>query len=128
MLEVTAAVIRSGARFLLCQRPAGKSNGLLWEFPGGKQEQGETLPECIRRECMEELGIVVDPTAVLAEATHAAPGGVIHLTFFLCEIQSGKLTRKEHAAFAWVTRAEAARYPLCPGDASMLAALPEGLL
>ena len=59
MLEVTAAIIRKDNRILICQRPANKSCGLLWEFPGGKIEPGENGEQCIVRECQEELGVTL---------------------------------------------------------------------
>ncbi len=58
-LEVTAAIIRQNGKILICQRPADKNCGLLWEFPGGKIEAGETGEQCIVRECKEELGITL---------------------------------------------------------------------
>jgi len=59
--EVVAALIVKDHRFLICQRPAHKARGLLWEFVGGKVEPGETLPQALIRECREELGIRVTP-------------------------------------------------------------------
>ena len=59
MTEVVAALIWQGNKFMICQRPAHKARGLLWEFVGGKRESGETLREALSRECMEELGITV---------------------------------------------------------------------
>lgn len=59
MTEVAAALIWDGDRFLICQRPANKARGLLWEFVGGKLEPGETAPQALVRECREELGITV---------------------------------------------------------------------
>ncbi len=59
MIEVTAALIWNKNRFLICQRPSHKARGLLWEFPGGKLEEGETLQECLVRECREELGVTL---------------------------------------------------------------------
>ena len=55
MTEVVAALIWHGDRFLICQRPAHKQRGLLWEFVGGKVEPGETRQEALIRECQEEL-------------------------------------------------------------------------
>ena len=60
MTEVAAALIWNGDRLLICQRPAHKSNALLWEFVGGKLEKGETKQEALVRECMEELGVTVE--------------------------------------------------------------------
>ena len=58
-VEVVAALIWRGDRFLACQRPAHKARGLLWEFVGGKVEPGETKEEALVRECREELGVTV---------------------------------------------------------------------
>lgn len=55
MKEVTAAIIRDGNKILICQRTADDECGMLWEFPGGKREAGETLEESIVREIKEEL-------------------------------------------------------------------------
>ena len=57
--EVVAALLWQGDRFLACQRPAHKARGLLWEFVGGKVEQGESKQEALIRECQEELGVTV---------------------------------------------------------------------
>ena len=54
MVQVVAALIRKGNTFMICQRPAHKARGLLWEFPGGKIEPGETGPEALIRECRED--------------------------------------------------------------------------
>jgi 8-oxo-dGTP pyrophosphatase MutT (NUDIX family) len=59
MVEVVAALIWDGDRFLICQRPAHKSNALLWEFVGGKVEPGETHEDALVRECREEMDIAV---------------------------------------------------------------------
>ena len=58
--EVVAALIWDGGRFMICQRPAHKARGLLWEFVGGKVEPGETKPAALARECREELGVEVE--------------------------------------------------------------------
>ena len=59
MTEVVAALIWDEGRFLICQRPADKTRGLLWEFAGGKVEPGETRQQALIRECREELSITV---------------------------------------------------------------------
>ena len=57
--EVVAALIWDGDKFLICQRPAHKARGLLWEFVGGKVESGETKEQALVRECKEELDILL---------------------------------------------------------------------
>lgn len=115
-IEVAAAVIEQAGRVLICQRPAGKSCGLLWEFPGGKREQGETLQACAARECREELGVGLAVRGLLAEATHVYPDRTVHLSFFRAEILDGTVRRLEHNDVRWVPAAELTRYPFCPAD------------
>lgn len=119
-LEVTAAVIRQEDRVLICQRPANKNCGLLWEFPGGKIEPGETGEQCIVRECQEELGVTLGVKCKLTDVTHEYPDRTVHLHFYLCEILAGTPEKKEHNAIAWVTASELSQYEFCPADAKML--------
>ena len=81
-VEVVAALIWRGDRFLACQRPAHKARGLLWEFVGGKVEPGETKEEALVRECREELGVTVRVGEVFTELTHVYPDLTVHLTLF----------------------------------------------
>ena len=120
MMEVTAAVIWQGDKFLICQRPREKYCGLLWEFPGGKIEPGETTEECIIRECREELGVTLKVHGEFYDTVQEHPDRVVHLHFFSTEIASSELTPLEHNAVAWVTQAETAGYEFCPADAKML--------
>lgn len=120
MIKVTAAIIRDGDKFLICQRPKGKNCELLWEFPGGKIEPGETAEQCIIRECQEELGVTLRVIRKLTEVTHKYPDQTVHLQFFITEIESGKLIRKEHASFKWITPVEASEYSFCPADEQIL--------
>ena len=59
MTEVVAALIWQGEKFMICQRPAHKARGLLWEFVGGKVEPGETKEQALIRECREELAVTL---------------------------------------------------------------------
>ncbi|MBQ2792777.1 MAG: (deoxy)nucleoside triphosphate pyrophosphohydrolase, partial [Oscillospiraceae bacterium] len=89
MVDVVAALIWDGDRFLACQRPAHKARGLLWEFVGGKVEPGETKEEALIRECREELDITVSVGDVFMELTHPYPDLTVRLTLFHAAIQSG---------------------------------------
>ena len=78
MILVSAAIIRNTAgEILICQRGAGGSCAFLWEFPGGKQEAGETAADCLVRECREELGIEIDIVALLEQTSYTYPDNKI---------------------------------------------------
>lgn len=120
MIEVTAAVIIKDEKFLICQRPNGKACALLWEFPGGKIEAGETGEQCIVREIQEELGATLRILRKLTDVVYEYPNRTVHLHFFIAEIASGELIRKEHNALAWITKEDVSDYQFCPADAKML--------
>lgn len=120
MLEVVAVLLRSGERFLLCQRPEQKAHGLLWEFAGGKVEPGETKRQALARECREELGVEIAVGEEFLELTHVYPEVTIHLTVFCAELRSGQPQALEHRALRWVTAEEAGRLPLSPADVPIL--------
>lgn len=119
-LEVTAAIIRQNSKILICQRPAEKNCGLLWEFPGGKIEVGETGEQCIVRECQEELGITLSVERELTDITYEYPDRIVHLRFYLCGIEAGVPKKKEHNALNWIGMDEIGLYEFCPADKEML--------
>ncbi|NLJ65415.1 MAG: 8-oxo-dGTP diphosphatase MutT [Christensenellaceae bacterium] len=125
MIEVTAAIIRQNGKILICQRPADKNCGLLWEFPGGKIEVGESGEQCVIRECYEELGIMLRVECELTDVVYKYPDRTVHIYFYLCEIVSGVPKNKEHNAIAWITPNELRQYKFCPADAKMLKMLLE---
>ena len=96
MTEVVAALIWNGDRFMICQRPAHKARGLLWEFAGGKVEKGETKEQALIRECREELAVTVVPHDVFMEVVHEYPDLTVHLTLFNAAIADGVPQRLEH--------------------------------
>lgn len=120
MVEVTAAVIYQDGKLLICQRPEGKNCELLWEFPGGKIEIGETAEQCIIRECLEELGVIIRVHKRLTEVTYDYPNYRVHIHFFICDVVDGELTMKDHNALAWITLDDICMYSFCPADAKML--------
>ena len=114
--EVVAGLIRDGERILICQRPANKARGLLWEFPGGKVEAGESKREALVRECREELGVTLNVGDVYAELTHEYPDMTVRLTLFEARIAEGVPRRIEHADVKWIKPEEITEYPFCPAD------------
>lgn len=119
-IEVVAALIWDKDKFLICQRPANKARGLLWEFVGGKVEKGETKEQAIIRECKEELALLVEPHGIFTEVIHEYPDIIVRLTLFNCTISSGELQLLEHNAMSWITPAEIADYDFCPADEEIL--------
>ena len=120
MTEVVAALIREKGRFLICQRPANKARGLLWEFVGGKVEPGETKEQALIRECQEELDIAVSVGQVYLEVTHTYPDLTVHLTLFEAVITGGRPRKVEHNALKWIAPAEINRFEFCPADQEIL--------
>lgn len=120
VVEVVAALIWDNDKFLICQRPANKARGLLWEFVGGKVEAGETKEQALIRECREELAITVEPHEVFMEVTHEYPDITVHLTLFNCIISKGQPQLLEHNDMKWITSAEITNYEFCPADVEIL--------
>ena len=120
MTEVVAALIWDGGRFLICQRPAHKARGLLWEFVGGKVEPGETHSEALRRECREELGIELAVQDVFTDVVHAYPDLTVHLTLFNAAIAAGEPQLLEHNDLRWITPDEIPDFDFCPADIEIL--------
>lgn len=120
MIEVVAALIWDKDKFLICQRPAHKAQGLLWEFVGGKVEPGETKEQALIRECHEELAITLDVGKVFAEVTHEYPEKTVHLTFFHAAIKEGTPQKLEHNDIRWITVDEIDDYAFCSADEEIL--------
>lgn len=119
-IEVVAGLIWDKDKFLICQRPESKARGLLWEFPGGKVEAGETLPQALRRECMEELAVKLDVRDRFMQVEHKYPDIFIRLTLFHCVISEGVPQALEHNALRWIHPSETKNFTFCPADADIL--------
>lgn len=113
-VRVLAAVVRRGERFLVCQRPAHKRHGGLWEFPGGKLESGESDAEAAKRELREELGVEV--VEVGGELLGVHDAGSPYLIAFVPVRIDGEPACLEHSALAWATAGELLNYALAPSD------------
>ena len=125
MIDVVAALIWEGDRFLACQRPAHKARGLLWEFVGGKVEPGETAEQALIRECREELDVTVAPRDVFMEVIHEYPDLTVRLILFNAVIAAGTPKLLEHNDLRWITVNEIDTLNFCPADEEILKKLKE---
>lgn len=123
MTEVVAALIWRGERFMICQRPAHKARGLLWEFVGGKVEPGETMEQALVRECREELDVLISVKDVFMDVVHEYPDLTVHLTLFNAAIAQGEPKLLEHVDLQWITPEEIENYDFCPADEEILKAI-----
>ena len=120
MTEVVAALIWNKKRFMICQRPAHKARGLLWEFVGGKVEPGETKELALIRECQEELAVTLKVGEVFMDVVHEYPDLTVHLTLFHARIAEGVPQKLEHNDICWITVDEIDSYVFCPADEEIL--------
>jgi 8-oxo-dGTP diphosphatase len=114
IVRVIAAVVEHQGAYLVCQRPPAKRHGSLWEFPGGKLEEGESLFAAAVRELHEELGVTV---RAVGEAIFAAqdPGSPFRIQFVPTEID-GTPQCLEHSALRWASLEAIDQLELAPSD------------
>ena len=120
MTEVVAALIWDKDKFMICQRPAHKARGLLWEFVGGKVEPGETKEQALIRECREELAITLSVGDIFMDVIHEYPDIMVHLTLFNATIAEGEPQKLEHNDIQWIAPDEIQNYDFCPADEEIL--------
>ena len=118
--EVVAALIWNGDRFMICQRPAHKARGLLWEFVGGKVEAGETGEQALIRECREEIAVELSVGDVFMEVLHEYPDLTVHLVLYLASAPAGEPQKLEHHDLRWIAPTEIDGYDFCPADMEIL--------
>ena len=111
------------ARVLIAQRRANDARGGLWEFPGGKQEPGESLQECLARELAEELGIEVEVQEPFITVEHSYPELHITLHAFHCHILRGQPRAIACADWRWVETADLSSYSFSAADEHIVTAL-----
>jgi 8-oxo-dGTP diphosphatase len=88
----------------------------MWEFPGGKLEDGESPEAALVRECREECGIEVEVTEILDVTYHRYPEKDVLLLFYRCELRAGEVRHLQVADHAWVPPRNLEDYPLPPAD------------
>lgn len=120
MVQIAAAIIKKDGKILICQRKQGGSCSLLWEFPGGKLEPGETLAACAVRECLEELHMEIEILGRFGCTTYQYPERAVEITFFLAQIIKGIPQKTVHEQLKWVLPCSLTEYPFCPANQAIL--------
>ena len=110
--EVAAAVIRRNGKYLLARRPEGKLLAGMWEFPGGKLEAGETLPDGLKRELFEEPNIHVEVQDCIGIYHHGYTHFTVRVHAYECRITAGRLQPQENQALSWLSPEEFESYPM----------------
>jgi len=125
VLVVAAALVDADGRVLLARRPEGKAMAGLWEFPGGKVQDGETPEAALVRELHEELGIDTRHSclAPYTFASHSYDDFHLLMPLYVCRVWQGNPVAREHQALAWVRPARFADYAMPPADLPLAAML-----
>jgi len=120
IIEVAAGLVFRSGKLLITQRHADAHLGGLWEFPGGKREPGETFPQCLRRELIEELGCEVEVGGLFESVIHAYPEKKVRLEFFLCRWVAIEPQPLGCADLRWIARNELGLFRFPAADARLL--------
>ncbi|MGB0689607.1 MAG: (deoxy)nucleoside triphosphate pyrophosphohydrolase [Candidatus Puniceispirillum sp.] len=125
VLVSAVALVDIDGRILLAQRPAHKSMGGLWEFPGGKIEAGESPEAALIRELQEELDINTSESclAPLSFASHAYDDFHLLMMLFVCRRWHGQPRPVEGGALKWVRPNQLRDYPMPPADIPLIPVL-----
>ena len=115
-IRVVAAVIEREGRYLITQRRPTAVLPLLWEFPGGRVEDGETDAAALKREVRHRLAVEIEVGQLISFVSHPYERYVVDLYLYECRIQSGDLEPLAVNSFKWVTSAEFDQYPFTPAD------------
>ncbi len=124
-IQVVAAVIREGDRIFAAQRGYGSAKD-GWEFPGGKIEPGETPKQALVREIREELDTEIDVGEKFIQVEYDYPEFHLSMGCFVCRIQSGSLTLKEHESARWLPAEELETVDWLPADLALIRQLRDG--
>jgi 8-oxo-dGTP diphosphatase len=125
VLVAACALVDADGRVLIAQRPQGKAMAGLWEFPGGKVEDGERPEETLIRELKEELGIdVSEPClAPLTFASHSYPDFHLLMPLYVCRRWEGTVTAQEGQQLKWAKPNRLRDYPMPPADEPLVSHL-----
>jgi 8-oxo-dGTP diphosphatase len=123
-VDVVAAVVEEGGRYLVTRRQAGAHLAGMWEFPGGKVGEAETHARALRRELVEELGVYVAVEGLVLSTSHSYPDRTVTLHFYKCRLL-GAPAPQLGQQMQWVARSELRALEFPPADADLIALLSD---
>ncbi len=115
-IDVTAAIIERGGKFLIAKRKQGNHLENKWEFPGGKIEPEETPEACLQRELAEEFGVAVTVTNFVAQSVFDYGDRNIRLLGYSATYVSGDFQLNDHDEIRWISKEEFENYDFAPAD------------
>jgi 8-oxo-dGTP diphosphatase len=115
-IRVVAAVLERNGDYLITQRRPTAVLPLLWEFPGGKVEPGETDAQALKRELLHRLGAQIECGKLISFVSHPYEHYAVELFLYECHLVTDRLAAKNVNAFKWVPSTEFDKYPFTPAD------------
>ena len=115
-IRVVAAVLERNGSYLITQRRPSAVLPLLWEFPGGRVEPGETDTHALKRELLHRLGVQIECGKLISFVSHPYEHYTVELFLYECHLVADKLEARKVNAFKWVPSSEFEQYPFTPAD------------
>jgi len=115
-IRVVAAVIAKEGRYLITQRRPAAVLPLLWEFPGGRVEPGESDADALKREVHHRISVQIEVGELISYVSHPYEHYVVDLHLYECRVVSGELRAVNVQDFRWVASDEFDQYPFTPAD------------
>ncbi len=115
-IRVVAAVVEREGQYLITQRRATAVLPLLWEFPGGRVEPGESDAQALKRELSHRLGADIDVGKLISFVSHPYEHYVVDLFLYECRLLAERLEPRAVSAFKWVASSDFDQYPFTPAD------------
>ena len=122
-IRVVAAVLERDGRYLITQRRATAVLPLMWEFPGGRVEPGETDGQALKREVMHRLAVEIEVGKLISFVSHPYELYVVDLFLYECKLVSEQMETRNVSAYRWVASAEFDQYPFTPADEASMTKL-----
>ena len=122
-IRVVAAVLEKDGRYLITQRRATAVLPLMWEFPGGRVEPGETDALALKREVLHRLGTEIEVGELISFVSHPYEHYVVDLFLYQCRLLSAQMETRNVSAYRWVASSEFDQYPFTPADEASMTKL-----